>query len=133
MTAELPETAIRLLRERNLVYLATLNEDGSPHLAPLWADVDAERNLILLNTADGRQKVRNLRRDPRVMVSAHDPGRPWPPLIVRGSLVNITTEGADAHIDALSRKYTGEPWEAVAGERRVILEIRPDRISFPQD
>ncbi|MBI3648769.1 MAG: PPOX class F420-dependent oxidoreductase [Actinobacteria bacterium] len=129
---ELTSEAIRLLQGRNLAYLATTNPDGSPHVAPLWADVDAERGLILLNTAQGRKKVRNIRRDPRVAISSHDPSSPHPPLVVRGTVVNVTGEGADAHIDFLSRKYNdGEPWEPVPGQVRLILEIRPDRVHYP--
>ena len=65
---QLTPDAITLLRGTNLAYVATINEDGSPHVAPMWVDVDSDRDLILLNTADGRQKVRNVRRDPRVLV-----------------------------------------------------------------
>lgn len=126
--AELTEDVVRLLSGRNLAYLATVNEDGSPHVAPLWADVDPGRDLIVLNTADGRVKVRNIRRDPRVAIAAHDPESLWPPLVVRGTVVNITTEGADEHIDFLCRKYDDEPWEPRPGQVRLILEIRPDRI-----
>ena len=132
--AQLDERAVELLRGKNLAYLGTVDEDGSPHVAPLWVDVDAERGLILFNTADGRRKVRNVRRDPRVGVAAHDRDAPWPPLVVRGSVVNITTEGADEHIDLLSRKYNdGEPWEPRPGQVRLILEVRPDSAFFPQD
>ena len=130
--AELPEAAIRMLRGRNLVYLATVNEDGSPHVAPTWVDVDTERGLVLINTAEGRQKVRNIRRDPRVAVAAHEQEDPWPPLIVRGT-ATITTDGAERHIDVLCRKYNDEPWEPVDGQVRLILQIRPDRVSFPED
>lgn len=131
--AELSEGAIRLLRGRNLAYVATVNDDGSPQLAPTWVDVDAERGLILINTADGRRKVRNIRRDPRVAISSHDPAEPVPALIVRGTVVNVTTEDADDHIDFLSRKYDGEPWEPVPGQIRLILQIRPDRVRFLGD
>jgi PPOX class probable F420-dependent enzyme len=125
---ELPESTVRLLQERNLAYLATVNVDGSPHLAPLWVDVDPSRNLILMNTAEGRRKVRNIRRDPRVAISSHDPDRFFPPLVIEGIVVNITTVGADRHIDMLSRKYDDRPWVPVPGQVRVILEIRPDHI-----
>jgi PPOX class probable F420-dependent enzyme len=129
--ARLTEDAIRLLRGKNLAYVATVNDDGSPHLAPMWVDVDPERDLVLLNTADGRRKVQNIRRDPRVVVSSHDPAHPWPPLIVRGKVERITTEGGLEHIDFLSRKYNDEPWEPKEGQVRVILEVRPDDVAFP--
>ena len=117
-----------LLRPDVLIYLATTNADGSPHVAPLWADVDRERDLIVLNTAEGRRKVRNIRRDPRVMLSAHAPEALWPALKVRGTVTDITTEGADAHIDALCRRYTGQPWEPTEGEVRVRLLIAPEHV-----
>lgn len=128
-----PEVTELLRRPDVLVYLATTDEDGAPHLAPLWADVDPERGLILLNTAEGRRKVRNLRRDPRVMLAAHAPEQLWPPLSIRGTVIAFVHEGADAHIDALARRYTGEPWETVPDQQRVILEIRPDHVAFPRD
>ncbi len=128
--AELSESAVRLLKGKNLAYLATINDDGSPHVAPTWVDVDPKRGLILINTADGRKKVRNIRRDPRVAISSHDVERPYPPLVVRGTVVDIVTEGALEHIDFLSRKYDDEPWRAVEGQVRLILEIKPDRVRY---
>ncbi len=130
--AVLTDEAIRLLQGKNLAYLATTNEDGSPHVMPLWVDVDVERDLVLFNTADGRQKARNVRRDPRVMIACHDPADPWPPLYVRGVVERITTDGADEHIDFLSRKYSGEPWVSKPDQVRVILEVRPHHVAFPR-
>lgn len=128
---ELPRRVVDLLSRNDvLAYLATVMPEGSPHVAPLWVDVDAKRGLILLNTADGRMKVRNIRRDPRVALAAHDPTSPWPPLTVRGEVVNITAEGADQQIDFLSRKYSGEPWEPVPGQVRLTLEIRPNHVQL---
>jgi PPOX class probable F420-dependent enzyme len=127
----LPAEAIALLTRPDVyVYLATTNEDGSPHVAPLWSDVDADTGMIVLNTAEGRRKVRNVRRDPRVMLAAHRPERPSPPLRITGTVVEITPEGADAHIDTLSRRYDGEPWEPVPGQVRLRLLIRPDRVAL---
>jgi PPOX class probable F420-dependent enzyme len=110
-----------------------VNKDGSPHVSPMWVDVDEARGLILLNTAEGRQKLRNVRRDPRVALSSHDALSPWPPLIIRGTVLNITSEGADAHIDLLSKRYTGDPWDPVAGQIRLIFEVRPESVFFPSD
>jgi PPOX class probable F420-dependent enzyme len=128
---ELPQRVVDLLSRNDvLAYLATIMPEGSPHVAPLWVDVDARRDLILLNTADGRVKVRNIRRDPHVALAAHDPTNPWPPVSIRGEVVNITTDGADQHIDLLSRKYNGKPWEPVPGQVRLILEIRSDHVQL---
>jgi PPOX class probable F420-dependent enzyme len=128
----LTDDAIRLLQGKNLAYLGTTNEDGSPHVMPMWVDVDVERDVVLLNTEDGRQKARNVRRDPRVMIASHDPANPWPPLYVRGVVERITTDGAEEHIDFLSRKYSGEPWVPKPDQVRVILEVRPDHVAFPR-
>jgi len=126
---DLPTDIVTLMHRPDvLVYLATTNEDGSPHVAPLWADADPSAGLIVLNTAEGRRKVRNIRRDPRVMLSANAPDALWPAWKVIGTVVEITSEGADEHIDALARRYTGEPWEPVDGEVRLRLLIRPDRV-----
>ena len=128
---QIPEEAVRIFRGKNLSYLATTNADGSPHVAPTWVDVDVERNLVLINTAEGRRKVRNIRRDPRVAIALHEAEHPWPPLIVRGTAA-ITYEGGLEHIDFLSRKYDDEPWEPRPGQVRLILEIRPDSVTFPE-
>ncbi len=124
--------AIRLLQGKNLVYLGTTNDDGSPHVTALWVDVDVERDLVLLNTEDGRLKMRNVRRDPRVMVASHDPADPWPPLYIRGVVERITTDGADEHIDFLSRKYQDQAWVLKPDEVRLILEVRPHHVAFPR-
>jgi PPOX class probable F420-dependent enzyme len=128
---KLTADAVQLLRGKNLAHVATVNEDGSPHVAPMWVDVDPDRDLILLNTADGRRKVENVRRDPRIAISAVYGDRPHPPLIVRGVVERITTEGGLEHIDFLSRKYDDEPWVPKEGQVRLILEVRPDLVDFP--
>ena len=90
--AELTPEQLAVFGPPNLAYLATINEDGSPHLSPLWADT--RDGMIVLNTADGRVKVENVRRDPRVSVAIHDKEHPHPPIAVVGTAVDITTEGA---------------------------------------
>jgi PPOX class probable F420-dependent enzyme len=129
VTARLSERDVELLRRPDvLVYVGTTNEDGSPHVAPLWSDADLERNLVIVNTADGRRKVRNIRRDPRVALAAHTPERLHPPLLIEGTVVRLTDEGAAQHMDGLSLRYEGEPWTPKAGQVRLIVEIRPDRV-----
>jgi PPOX class probable F420-dependent enzyme len=125
MTLLTPEQ-LAIFGPPNLAYLATVSADGSPHLSPLWADT--RDGMILLNTADGRTKVDNVRRDPRVAVSIHDQAHPHPPVAVLGTVVEITSEGALEHIDVLSRRYSGEPWTPHEGQTRLLLVIRPDRI-----
>jgi PPOX class probable F420-dependent enzyme len=129
MSARLTPEIVEILRRPDvLLYVATTNPDGSPHVAPVWSDADLERNLVLFNTAEGRRKVRNLRRDPRVGLAAHLPERPSPALLIEGEVERFTTEGALEHIDALSRRYDGEPWTPVEGQTRLIVEVRPVRL-----
>ena len=126
----LPPRAIELLsRPDVLVYLATTNADGFPHVAPLWADVDADAGLVVLNTADGRRKVANMRRDPRVMVALHAPEAMDPPVLIEGTVVEITPDGALEHMHGVARRYQGRDWDPVPGQVRLIVRIRPDRVS----
>lgn len=103
--------------------------DGSPQLTQVWVDTDGEH--ILINTAEGRQKVRNVRRDPRVAVNVHDPANQWRLATVRGRVVDVTTDGADALIDQLAKKYLGAdtyPFRQ-PGEVRVTLKIVPEHVA----
>jgi PPOX class probable F420-dependent enzyme len=103
-----------------------VNPDGSPQLSIVWIDWDGER--VLFNTAAGRVKPRNLERDPRVTVLVLDreDGYRW--VAIRG-MTQLTTEGADEHIDKLARKYTGEAWRAKPGEQRLLCSFRPEHVS----
>jgi PPOX class probable F420-dependent enzyme len=94
-----------LFQKRAYGHLATIMPDGSPQVTPVWVDFDGE--YILVNSAIGRLKDRNIRRDPRVAIELQDPDDPYRYLQVRGTVVEITTEGADASIDRLAKKYTG--------------------------
>jgi PPOX class probable F420-dependent enzyme len=109
--------------------LATLMPDGSPQVTPVW--VDYEGTYVRVNSAKGRVKDKNMRRDKRVALSIQDPDNPYRYLAVRGEVEEITENGADAHIDALAKKYLGKdryPFRS-PGEVRVIYKIRPERIS----
>ena len=103
-----------------------MNPDGSPQLSIVWIDWDG-RN-VLFNTAVGRVKPRNLERDQRVSVLVIDrkDGYHW--VAVRGT-AELTTEGADEHIDKLARKYTGQGWQAKPGEERLLCSFRPEHVS----
>ena len=93
----------KLLREPAYCQLATLMPDGSPQNTQVWVETDGEH--ILVNTAEGRQKVKNVRRDPRVALNVVDPTNAWRIASVRGRVVDVTTEGADQLIDELAKKY----------------------------
>ncbi|HZP90963.1 MAG TPA: PPOX class F420-dependent oxidoreductase [Actinomycetota bacterium] len=127
MRRELADADLELLREPNYAQLVTLDADGSPQVSIVW--VDAEDGHVLVNTAEGRRKDRNMRRDPRVAVLVARNGDAYRWVAVEGRVVErVTGPLADAHIDALSRKYDGTPWTPVEGQVRVLYRIRPDRI-----
>jgi PPOX class probable F420-dependent enzyme len=110
------------------LYLATLNRDGSPQVTPVWFDTDGES--ILLNSAKGRVKDRNMRRDGRVALCIADPANPYRYLQIQGRVVEITESGADEHIDRLMFKYRGQrtyPYRA-PGEVRVTYRVKIEKV-----
>lgn len=127
-TAEIPAAATHLLEGRSFAHVATLMEDGSPQVSPVW--IDHEDGLLVFNTAAGRFKERNLRRDPRLAISITDPDNPYESLLIRGRVVEISEEGADEHIDALAKRYTGadEYPNRQPGEVRLIVRVKPERV-----
>ena len=117
----------KLLREPAYCQLATLMPDGSPQITQVWVDTDGEH--VLVNTAEGRQKTKNVRRDPRVAVNVVDPNNAWRLGEVRGRVVDVTTEGADKLIDELAKKYLDAdtyPFRDPS-EVRVTLKILPEK------
>ena len=117
----------KLLREPAYCQLATLMLDGSPQITQVWVDTDGEH--VLVNTAQHRQKTKNVRRDPRVAVNVVDPNNAWRLGEVRGRVVDVTTEGADKLIDELAKKYLDAdtyPFRNPA-EVRVTLKILPEK------
>jgi PPOX class probable F420-dependent enzyme len=129
MSAPIPESHADLLDKKAFAHLATLMRDGSPQSTPVWFAYDGTH--VIVNSAKGRQKDRNMRRDPRVSLSISDPEDPYRYLEIRGRVVEITEEGADDSIDALAQTYLGVeryPHRA-PGEVRVIYTIAPERFS----
>ncbi|HYY64088.1 MAG TPA: PPOX class F420-dependent oxidoreductase [Gaiellaceae bacterium] len=124
--AQLTDEQARLLLEPNFATVGTLGPDGSPQLTIVWIDWDGAN--VLFNTAAGRAKPRNLERDPRVNVLVADraDGYRWVAILGRAEL---TADGAAEHIDKLARKYTGEGWEPKPGEQRLLVRVRPERVS----
>jgi PPOX class probable F420-dependent enzyme len=124
--AGLTDEQARLLEEPNFATVATMSPDGSPQLSIVWIDWDGAD--VLFNTAAGRAKPRNLERDTRVsvLVIDRDDGYRW--VGVSGP-ATLTGEGADEHIDKLARKYTGRPWQPKPGEQRLLVRVRPERVS----
>ena len=129
MATEIDAKVKGLLEGTNFANLATVMPDGSPQVTPVWVDYDGTH--ILVNTAEGRQKPRNVRRDPRVALDIYDQGNPYSMAAIRGKVVDISTEGADEHIDRLAKKYLGQdkyPYRQ-PGEQRLIFKIEPLRVS----
>jgi PPOX class probable F420-dependent enzyme len=126
--AKLTDKVIRLLRKPVLGHIATVNRDGTPQSTPVWVDTDGE--VVIVNTARGRAKARNLERNPAVAISVTDPENPYEMVEIRGT-AELVDEGAEEHIDSLAQKYLGEntyPFRQ-PGERRVIVRVTPERIA----
>jgi PPOX class probable F420-dependent enzyme len=130
MADTLSTKARDLIARPVLASLATLNPDGSPQITPLW--VDREGDDVVFNTAEGRVKARNLERDARVAVSVIDPDDPYNVIAFRGTVIDVTTDGADAHIDALAKKYLGVDSYPMRreGEVRIKVTVRTDHIAM---
>jgi PPOX class probable F420-dependent enzyme len=129
MAATIPEAFKDLFVKVAFAHLATLMPDGSPQVTPVWVDYDGSH--VRVNSAKGRLKDKNMRRDKRVALSVQDPDNPYRYIAVRGEVVEITEQGADAHIDALAKKYLGKdryPFRS-PGEVRVMYKIRADKVS----
>jgi len=128
--AQIPEDAVHLLEGKHLAHVATLMEDGSPQVTPVW--IGHEGDIVTFNTAKGRLKEKNLKRDPRVAISIIDHENPYVPLVIQGKAIEITEEGADADIDALAKRYLDAdsyPFRQ-PGEERIIVRIEPDKATY---
>jgi PPOX class probable F420-dependent enzyme len=132
MSDTLSAKARALIERPVLASLATLNPDGSPQITPLW--ISLEGDDVVVNTAKGRIKARNLAQDARVAVSVIDPNDPYNVVAFQGTVTEVTTEGADAHIDWLAKKYLGV--DSYPGRReeevRIKVTIRTDHIAMQQ-
>ena len=124
---KISKKAIKLIEGKNFGYLATVMKDGSPQVTPVW--VDLEGDLIIVNTAIGRLKQINTKRNPVVAIAVADASNQYNMVAIRGTVMEQTTNGAREHIDKLAKKYLGKekyPWFS-SKEQRVILKIRPER------
>jgi len=128
MATAIPATHTDLFQKRAFASLATLNADGTPQVTPVWVDWDGKH--LIVNTARGRVKDRNLRREPRVALSIADPDNPYRYVGIQGRVASITEDGADAHIDKMAKKYLNKdqyPFRA-PGEVRVLVTIVPEKV-----
>jgi PPOX class probable F420-dependent enzyme len=129
MPVSIPENYQDLFQQPSFACLATLMPDGTPQVTPVWCDFDGRH--VIINSAKGRVKDRNMRRNPNVALSILDPKNPYRYLEIRGNVVEITEDGAEAHIDKMAKKYLNleqYPYRR-PGEERVIYKIEPQRTS----
>ena len=127
---QMTEQVSKILSDKNFAFLGTLMKDGRPHVTPVWVDLDNDH--ILINTAEGRIKHKNLTRDPRVSISLIDKNNPYSMVTIQGTVVDQIKEGADDHIDKLARKYLkAEKYPGHSPSvKRIIIKIKPDRIFY---
>ncbi len=129
--AGIPESFHDLFDMKTFAHFSTVMPDGAPQSTPVWIDYDSGANRVLVNTARGRRKERNVRRDPKVSLSMTAPDDPYRYLTVRGVVDELTEDGADDHIDDLARRYMDVdeyPHHGDEDGARVIIEIRPDSV-----
>jgi PPOX class probable F420-dependent enzyme len=123
----IPDSHLDLFKKKAFAHLATVMPDGKPQVTPVWVDYDGR--YVIINTAEGRLKDKNMQRDGRIALSIADPDNPYRYLEVRGHIAERTKNGADAHIDAMAKKYLGQdkyPFRQ-PGEVRVLYKVTPER------
>ena len=127
MAIALPANVKKILQDKAYGHVITFNADGRPQVTMVW--VDTEGDEVLFNTAEGRMKPKNLRRDPRVIVSVQDRNDPQSYLVFHGK-ASVSEAGADAHIDKLAKRFLGAdkyPFRR-PGEKRLVVRVKVDRI-----
>ncbi len=131
----IPASHLDLVECPPVAALTTLMPDGAPQTSVVWCDYDGE--YVRVNTMRGFRKERNMRRDPRVTLLCYDPRDGLRYLEVRGTVVDMTEDGAMAHLDRLTSKYAGRPMryfgecvpaELEASEVPILCRIRPTRV-----
>ena len=124
---------LKLFQEKNLIFIATINPDGSPQLTPVWGNYTD--NHILINTAEGRIKHKNVQKDPRVAVSVVDHDNALNMITIRGKVVEIIPDYDYSHINELTKQYMGiteYPFKK-ENEKRIIFKIEPKKIFVMPD
>ena len=128
---QITEPIAKLIEGKNFAFISTLMKDGSPQATPTWIDIE-NRKTLLINTAEGRQKQKNISRDPRVAISIIEHNNPYHMVMIRGRVIEQTNAGADEHIDKLAKKYLGlEKYPMRSSEeKRIILKIKPEKVFY---
>jgi PPOX class probable F420-dependent enzyme len=123
--AKLTEEHVRLLKGRNFASVATVGPDGLPQVTPNWVDWDGEH--VVINTAEGRVKPRNIRERPVITVCVVNHDNPYQYVAITGP-AEISEDGAEEHINELSHRYFGRDYPYVEGEKRLIVRVMPRRV-----
>lgn len=128
--ASIPDEAKHLFENKDFAHVATLNADGWPQVSAVWIAADGDR--IAINTVRGLLKARNIERDGRIGISIVAADNPYENLLIKGKVVEITTDGADEHIDQLTQRYMEEDTYPLRepGEERVIAWVEPQRVKY---
>jgi PPOX class probable F420-dependent enzyme len=129
MPGVIPQKYLDLFDKKAFGHLATIMPDGSPQVTPVWVDYDGK--CVRFNSARGRVKDKNVRRNAQVAISMQDPDNPYRYLEIRGRVVEITETGADEHANKLSQKYTGKPdyTKRSPAEVRVLYKVEPQKVT----
>jgi PPOX class probable F420-dependent enzyme len=122
------ENVAKLFEGRNLAFISTLSKDGSPHVTPVWADIDED--IIQVNTSEASAKSKHVSRDPRVAISVVEQYNPYNMVSIMGKVIEQTTVGADQHLHKLAKKYLGigKYYYRTPKDKRILLKIKPEKI-----
>jgi PPOX class probable F420-dependent enzyme len=128
----LTEPVIKIIKDKNFAFFGTVMKDGKPQVSPVWIDIEDNDDIILINTAQGRIKHKNISRDPRVSLSIIDRNNPYSMVSIQGTVIEQTTIGADQHIDKLAKKYLNiDRYPSHSPSIiRVICKIKPEKMYF---
>lgn len=126
MSTTVDGRSAELLSAKNFCTVSTIRPDGSVHSVPVWIDV--QDGAPLLNTARGRAWPNNIERDPRVTLTVQNIENPYEYVTIRGRVSEMTHDGADAHIDAMAKRYMGVDEYPLRqpGEERLIVRVEPE-------
>ena len=126
----LSPAAVKLLQEPQIAHVATVLADGAPQVTPVWVDVEDDGSIVLINTAEGNLKTNNIAQNPEIAIRVVDRQDPYRIVTLRGTVIERTVEGANAHIDKLAQKYLGQPiypWHS-PDSTRTIWRIKPHHV-----
>jgi PPOX class probable F420-dependent enzyme len=123
---QLTDAQARMFLEPYYAVVTTVRPDGAPQSTVVWVDFDGEN--VVFNTAEGRAKPRNLRANPQVSVTVVDPADGYRWISVAGP-AELSTEGADEHINVLANKYWGRDYAIPEGQQRLLVRVKPERVT----